>query len=456
MVFVLLVGVVGLYMVLLSLDPVEVQIFSFTKMARLNPSSIPNSDSEEIPTGQASTKEIPTGQVSSKEIPRGEVSTEEIPTGEVSTKEIPTGQVSIKEISKIPVSITETTAVLMGKTSTTRFYSGQLLVNTSSICKFPEIDPFDTSIETYLFRYDPVDCSTEWPNFVSLENDELVIDTEKVKETLANLSLSTGELEFCQYNVLARDPTDDHKAYVVGRSAQFNTSLELDKSVEDVRVDCYEVNGTVISRSYFSIVRVQPEKEQLYQELYKAHLDKHQPAETLSILMLGLDGLSRQHFARAMPKTREFLLKELGAIELRKYNKLGSDTFDNVIPLLSGRTYEELRDDPMWTFDIGKPMDQINEALVWSEARRLGYRTGLVLDWIDSAFHYLKRGFKMSPVDHYLRATVVNSEHDGLMRSNSNCYGDEPEVTKLYEYWLQLLRHYNSTTSNRTPFFAYR
>ena len=327
----------------------------------------------------------------------------------------------------------------------------------SRICHFPEIDPFDPAMEKYLKRYPPLNCSSNVPNVVRLNHDEITINTEKVKEALAKTN-SSGKLGFCQYKVLRRKSNSDHKAEVVSTSARFNTSIKVNKTDEDIKVACYDTQNKTISQSYFAIIRIDSEKERIYDDSFKVHIDKHSPAETLSVLMIGIDGFAKQHFARAMPKTRNFLVKELGALEMNKHIKLGYSTSPNVIPLLTGRTNDELRDNAIWRFQSRGWMDQINEAFVWSDARRLGYRTGLIFDQAYiTAFHYLRKGFQRRPVDHYLRSTVMDAEGDAIMRKkNKNCYGDEPEVSKLYDYWLQLLHHYNSTKSNQTPFFAYR
>ena len=258
--------------------------------------------------------------------------------------------------------------------------------------------------------------------------------------------------------MLQRKPNDDKSAVVISTSVPFNVSIKLKSLDEDIKVECFDTKNKTISRSYFTVLRLDPEKEQVHSDSYKVHIDKNSPAETLSILMIGIDALSKQHFARAMPKTRDFLMKELGALEMNKHSKLGYSTSPNVVPLLSGRTNEELTNDTKWRFKTRGWMDQINEAFVWSDARRLGYRTGLIFDEDQiTAFHYLRKGFNKKPVDHYMRPLVVESIKDPLMRPHQkHCFGDEPEISKLYDYWLQLLHHYNSTKTNQTPFFAYR
>ena len=327
----------------------------------------------------------------------------------------------------------------------------------AQICNFPEIDPFDPSLETHLRRKPPLNCSSGVPNVVYLQDDKIKIDPFKLKQALVR-SNGSKAFGFCQYKVLHRKPNADTVITVNSTSEKFKSSIQLAQTDEHVRVECNDTRNQTISRSYFTIMRLDPEQEKVYNDSYKVHIDKHSPAETLSILLIGIDGFSKQHFARAMPKTRKFLMEELGALEMHKHNKLGYSTSPNVVPLLTGRTNEEFAEDTKWRFKIHGWMDQINEAFVWSDARRLGYRTALMLDQVSiTAFHYARHGFNKKPVDHYLRPIVVDSVKDALMREpNKHCFGDEPEISKLYDYWMQLLRHYNSTKSKQVPFLAYR
>jgi len=58
--------------------------------------------------------------------------------------------------------------------------------------------------------------------------------------------------------------------------------------------------------------------------------------DMLNILIIGLDAQSHMNFIRQMPKTYEFLTDTLSGIELLGYNKVGDNTFPNIIPLLTG------------------------------------------------------------------------------------------------------------------------
>ncbi|KAL7630135.1 UNVERIFIED_CONTAM: hypothetical protein RMT77_019726 [Armadillidium vulgare] len=61
----------------------------------------------------------------------------------------------------------------------------------------------------------------------------------------------------------------------------------------------------------------------------------------LSVIMFGTDSVSRLNFLRTQPKTYQYLTKELKAFEYKGYNKVGENTFPNVIALLTGKLWDE-------------------------------------------------------------------------------------------------------------------
>ncbi|GFO23911.1 hypothetical protein PoB_005041600 [Plakobranchus ocellatus] len=182
-------------------------------------------------------------------------------------------------------------------------------------CIFPATDPFDPQLKSVLKVYPPLDCSKHTANIVYLEN-------------------------------------------FVAKPWQ-----------ENIMTECFDTRKRAISRSYFPLIRIKNETERFLKKNYQNYVTHISPLETLSILVLGIDGMSRQHFERAMPKTRNFLLEKMGAIELCKYNKLAFETFPNVLALLTGHTPEEFYKD--WHYNQTEFVDQINEAFIWTDARKL-------------------------------------------------------------------------------------
>ena len=109
----------------------------------------------------------------------------------------------------------------------------------------------------------------------------------------------------------------------------------------------------------------------------------------LSLLMLGIDSVSRLNFMRSMPLTRDYL-EQQGWLELRGYNKMGDNTFPNLMAILTGQNQ---------SFAYSKCTPKIpygldNCSLIWYNFRDAGYVTAYGEDHVPiSTFNYLKVGF---------------------------------------------------------------
>ncbi|GFN75047.1 hypothetical protein PoB_000155300 [Plakobranchus ocellatus] len=314
-------------------------------------------------------------------------------------------------------------------------------------CVFPSTDPFDPALKKFVKTYPPFNCSKNTPHIVYVEKFVIKVNRTKLKRVLQ----PGAKFKHCRYKEILRLKGSDKRIYYGEPSTVFTQKMVIKPRHENIVVECYISDDTVFSRSYFALIRVNPEKERALKKQYKKHLLKNSPLETLSIFMIGMDGMSKQNFERTMPKTRNFLLDELGAIELHKYNKLGYSTLPNVVALLTGNSMGELNSNLKFKKGF---FDPVNRMFLWSEAKKLGYRTGMILDNKEiTSFHYLRKGFNQTPVDYYLRPTLLAWRSDTLMRGKySNCFGDSPVVTLLYDYWIQMA----STFKNEnTPFFGY-
>lgn len=164
-------------------------------------------------------------------------------------------------------------------------------------------------------------------------------------------------------------------------------------------MECQGKNGSVY-QDYFAFVprklwvetrcRKQLRLEKLLNDNKLSELPTSDNKQKLSVLIVGVDSVSRLNFHRLMPRTLG-IIKELGAVELYGYNKVGDNTYPNLVPVLSGYSTQELericrtKDDE--TFD--------NCPFIWNEFRARGYRTVFGEDacWM-AIFHYLKPGFR--------------------------------------------------------------
>ncbi|XP_059147181.1 uncharacterized protein LOC131934930 [Physella acuta] len=354
----------------------------------------------------------------------------------------------INQSSAVSHDVTSTQAHNITQSSrVTNLTQSSYLSQTNLGCYFPKVDPFDKALQNITKTHPPIDCSKQTPHLVYVQGDTIFINFTKIKSS----PQLNSTFKHCQYIARVRDlaNTNDRKTKVVGDIQVFNHSINV--SHDYVVVECFNKSNKIISRSYLTFIRKKPNLESELKAKYEAHVELHAPKETLSVMMVGIDAMSKNNFQRAMPKTRNFLLETMKAVELYKHNKFGHNTFPNVVGLLTGNNEESL---VKLNYSFDMPMDNVNHAFLWSAYRNAGYRTGMFLDMTEiTAFHYQKKGWTNPPVDYYFREVVVDSEKDKLMRKDGDCIGDVPDIRLLTDYWVQLASLFNN--SKTEPYFTY-
>jgi hypothetical protein len=191
------------------------------------------------------------------------------------------------------------------------------------------------------------------------------------------------------------------------------------------------VDNKVVYKNYHAFIPIKLDVEKLCQSTRNNTIGKNK--ERLSVLVLGMDAVSRLNFHRQMPKTQS-LLQSMDAIELIGYNKVGDNTFPNLVPVLSGLSEEELQQ-TCWptqssVFDKCK--------WIWKNFSAAGYRTALGEDaaWM-GLFNYGKRGFKEQPTDYYVRPFIKQAEDDIGHKKELNaklCIGSKMTTAVLLNY----------------------
>ncbi|GFR90831.1 hypothetical protein ElyMa_004313700 [Elysia marginata] len=305
-------------------------------------------------------------------------------------------------------------------------------------CVPPQIHPFDPSLSHVLESYPPLDCSSGLPSVVTYFNKggnlRLTVDAALVKQKLPG-----SESLACRYRAIAVKPGGDFNTTSTKWSDFFTDSIRVGPTEEHFVVECHksrDPKSLLLAKSYISVVKEREDLEESLREKLSNHQNKNAPKEILNVMILGIDGMSKQNMIRTLPKTRDFLLGTLKAKEMLNYNKNGMNTFPNVITLLTGKTVSEISSQYSW--NTGKFFDNI--PFVWDEFAEAGYRTQMALDSSRiTSFHCSKQGFSRPPVHYYHRPLVLESDSDNVVRhKDGNCVGDKPEVTLLLDYVLQM------------------
>lgn len=155
----------------------------------------------------------------------------------------------------------------------------------------------------------------------------------------------------------------------------------------------------------------------------KRRISKFSENKPPSVLIIGIDSVSRLNLARVLPITSNYL-KRNQWINYEAYNKVGYNTFPNVMAMLTGHSLEalkaiaDMRTSFMDVYDI-----------IWKDYRRIGYVTGYAEDLCDmNTFTYLKKGFKEKPTDLYFRPYTLATETLDISYEKGliYCAGPEP------------------------------
>lgn len=155
-----------------------------------------------------------------------------------------------------------------------------------------------------------------------------------------------------------------------------------------------------------------------------------------SVLMIGIDSISRLNLLRAMPKTAQHLYDQ-GWLEMKGYNKMGDNTYPNLMAILTGFN-------DTWAYDKCLPHTDTgldNCPFIWKEFAAAGYVTGYAEDEPEiGTFNYKKKGFSVTPTDFYGRAGMLAANKlTKVMRSSlAICLGDRSAADYVYQYGLDI------------------
>ncbi|KAK3912522.1 ATP synthase gamma chain, partial [Frankliniella fusca] len=171
----------------------------------------------------------------------------------------------------------------------------------------------------------------------------------------------------------------------------------------------------------------------------------------LSVLVLGVDSVSRLNMLRKMKRTVALLEGRLGARGMVAFNKVEDNTFPNLVPLLSGMNVPELRA-ACWPNDTAH-FDAC--PWVWHRFNREGYVSMFAEDtaWM-GLFHYLKRGFVNQPTDYDPRPLMYLGEKNlgrGGGYNAQYCIGQRHQIEVLFDYGRKFL---HAMQAQRRKFFG--
>lgn len=314
------------------------------------------------------------------------------------------------------------------------------------LCSLPVVHPLHPSVWPHLKRTVPIRCKARqpWLTFVDIQGNLRFNHSSGYK--LESLR--------CSYSPAERDG-DDRVKY--GNPVPFTrdgTPLAHDV----VYVSCRNYFEIPVYSNVHAVLRIPKTKHHRSSKTTSPPRNAHarkaatstspEPQGRPSVLVFGLDSISRLSMMRLLPKTYTFLTDVLGSVVFRGMNKVGDNTFPNLVALLTGmEAYTQLKH-PGTT---GGTFDGVQ--FIWDDFRRDGYLTLFAEDFPEyGVFNYLARGFRDPPTDFYFRPYCLAMESSFLMRSSSNlCYGNVPKHVLQIDY----VRRFIEVNNGSQPYFAF-
>jgi hypothetical protein len=227
----------------------------------------------------------------------------------------------------------------------------------------------------------------------------------------------------------------------------FGNFHELDKSDEFIIVICSAIGrifgSKIIYRSAYALIN---EKESVNRKLKR---NSKSTKSKLSVYMMGIDSISRLNLIRALPQTYEHL-ESNEWFELRGYNKIGDNTFPNLMAILNGQN-----DSIIFQNCNPKKAGGLQKCeFMWNLYDEAGYVTSYAEDESEiSTFNYFKYGFANPPTDYYFRPLGIAAEENLEMVEQHGlkiCLGQRNYADYIYDYGISF-----STKFERSPKFGF-
>ncbi|CAK9828805.1 hypothetical protein ANTRET_LOCUS6259 [Anthophora retusa] len=307
-------------------------------------------------------------------------------------------------------------------------------------CHMLSKEPVDPSIRAYVKKEKFESCANE-PRLTGLTRGEngtvlLHVDPAAVARY--------PDLECCWSPVFRAEKQSTTKgnnvdsSIVVKRCRRFQGESALPAEAEAAMVSCTvksKPRGKPIYENVHAILDVNKVSDR-----FNVSVAPSMPlSRKLSVLLLGIDSVSRLNFMRSAPNTEKYLL-ESGWVRFNGYNKMGDNTFPNLMAILTGQNQAQ-------AYTVCKPtvprlLDRC--PFIWRNFREAGYATAYGEDETSlNTFNYLKVGFVEPPTDYYLRPYMLACEKLLKVKKRFGlkyCTGPESSFDRVLDYALEFSR----------------
>ncbi|XP_067124514.1 uncharacterized protein [Centruroides vittatus] len=299
-------------------------------------------------------------------------------------------------------------------------------VNPNQTCVLPRIHPFDNSIWPYITSSRPIKCRTGVGYFTFVDKAGLLQynHTAIVNANYKNIR--------CSYQYIVRKLDNDDQ---IEYSEKQNLPPEgITLSSDFVLVTCSNFYGVDIYSAIHTHVR---------------NIDtKRSSNHSFNVLIFGLDSMSRLSFIRLLPNTYQYLKDNMKSFIFRGMNKVGDNTFPNLIAMLTGKE--------AYGNELPSESKFDEWPCIWNNYSQNNYLTLFIEDFPKfGLFNYLAPGFKNPPTDYYFRPFWLAAENSKINHMSSHlCFGPTPKHIVQMNYLEDFIVKYNQNNYFAFSFLA--
>lgn len=294
--------------------------------------------------------------------------------------------------------VDETYRINPGPSAITSDSKEWFTIDTSG-CTIPAMEPLDESVKSYMVYPSGIPrCPHANHALLGSNRKKIWVRLNSLKYYRIN---KTEKISCCYRSFIRPTSIEDIEFTRLDNMAIYSKCIHFHDVIEVkdefVQVKCTLGSGNIVYEQYFVFAPLKDFAR-------KRNLKEMPHNKTaFNVLILGIDAVSRLNFHRTMPGTANFL-EIKGAVEFLGYNKVGDNTFPNLVPMLMGLKATELK-------KTCYPYDTVtfdNCPFIWQWFKEAGYYTALGEDAPNiGTFNYAKTGFRIAPTDYYLH-TFMN------------------------------------------------
>lgn len=312
-------------------------------------------------------------------------------------------------------------------------------------CRMPYFEVLDDNIAQFMFKPKSFVCRKPLIRTSDAVLGQLLLNVN-ASEQLRIYNISDLSAVSCKYAELSR-VSELKNAFMPNVSFKLAPTMQLPRNLEFLLVECNYPENVLIYKDLHFFAVEKPAKK-----LPKLRLaNDTSSVDRLSVMVLGIDSVSHLNFQRQMRRTASYIRRNLSHVEFWGFNKVGDNTFPNLVPLLSGLDDEELNISCLST----QPKPSFDGcSLIWKRYKQAGYKTVFAEDVaLLGLFNYCRPGFRRPPTDYYLRPLVMEMEKQIAGKKELNvhlCMGGRRTADVLLEYMRKLVPH-----MQKEPFFSF-